>query len=702
MTLDCFTQAPNRPKPKPFPNPGNGQGLPSKPPFPFNSPFPFPSPFFPPSTKPSPYGGTNNSSPLPLPNGNHDRPADDYPERPGIPDGLEDKGFGYNLLEVTVSLWNGVEGNEPTIYTIYEYGPVFGVGFGGERTDDEGNSVFTRYGLLMGRGTNTPVVRLGFGGAYLPHYELKELVTVINIQSVDNSPEPEPRRPYVPSPNSPPRRPSPSGAIPPILSPVPYVPYQPHQPPVLPQPQDEPLPLLPPQFAPSPRPSPRPLLPYPQINPSQKPKPRPIPLLPIPPSVPYIPVQPTSPITVQEEETTISIGFSPSFSTKPTPTFKPNDFKIPENKPNLANAPNIVPETEPCQCNLNEDEDYMIVKPQRITVPIVKEVAGQAITEYKSVTIVAIKGISEASNVIQQYEVEAAQRRAQIEAKSQRNLIQGQVAANNGLLVTIGSAIATHLPTIPKIWNGIKLLANNPWVDRAMSFMNLVFALHNAAMLSNNIVATMTTTIDTALNFVGFQWTTINEEGNEEPVSTSEAINDFLGNTVTKIIGADNFTNLTIAWKKANRIYQATANVLDATQGLSDAILSLNEVTASMTGKIGNALKRAGVVMENAYEWFDEQFDKFQTSSRTGFRLFDKLEKVQQGAEIIEEIVSSTVEVQESLNELNEARKHLDETVQEASDDNSRQWQEEKQNSEIKINLENLELSKVNSEDEED
>ena len=695
MTLDCLSQAPNRPKPKPkpFPNRGNGQGLPSSPPF----PFPFPFPFFPPSTKPSPYGEANNPSPLPLPDGNRDRPADDYPERPGVPDNFKDKGWDFGLYEVSLIASSGW-GYPPWTVTFREYGPIFGIGYGPKEVrDNKGNFIgWLNWGLLMGRGTLTPGVRYGFGGFFSVDYEIKEKVSIVSIQRVDTSPESDPRRPYVPSPNSS-RRPSPSKAIPPILNPVPYQPHQPHQPPVLPEPQDEPLPLL----APSPRPAPPIPPPYPQINPSQKPKPRPIPLLPIPPSVPYIPVQPTSPITVQEE-TTISIGFSPGFSTKPTPTFKPNDFKIPENRPNLENAPNVTPEIEPCQCNLNEDEDYMIVKPQRITVPVVKEVAGQAITEYKTVTIVAIKGISEASNVIQQYEVEAAQRRAQIEAKNQRNVIQGQVTANNALLVAQQVLLEGIGKTVGKVWNGVKLLANNPWVDRAMSFMNLVFALHNAAMLSNNIAATITTTIDTAIDFVGFEWTTINEEGNEEPVSTSEAINDFLGNTISEIIGADNFTNLTIAWKKANRIYQATANVLDTVQGLSDAILSLNEVTAGMTGKIGNALKRAGLVMENAYEWFDEKFDKFQTSSRTGFRLFDKLQKVQQGAEVIEEIVSSTVEVQESLNELKEAREHLNKTVEKASNNNSQKWQQEKRKAEIRINLENLELSKINSEDEND
>ncbi|MEM9544273.1 MAG: hypothetical protein AAGA60_32930 [Cyanobacteria bacterium P01_E01_bin.42] len=465
----------------------------------------------------------------------------------------------------------------------------------------------------------------------------------------------------------------------------------------MPEPQPVPLPLKDPVPSPSSRPN------LPDLNPAQKPKNPPLLPFPIPPPSPYLPPSPTPPAGLNPSPTGLRTGTGTRSATGGTTSTKlpafPSGFKIPQSRPNLKNAKNIKPEQEPCKCNLAEDEDYMIAKIQQIQVPIVVQQGipplAVAVEKFITVPVVAIKGVSNAGEVVQQY-----QQRADLQRKAIANLnksaqnfsaIGALSTAINAINLFLNNQVLTRLD---KIRSGVKLLADNPLVDRAMSTITMILAVHNAVQLSNNIGMTVTETIDMGLELVGFQWKTIDDDGNEQELSPSEVVGKFWTNSVISLIGSENFTNLSIAWKKANRIYQATANTLDAVQGIFDAGQQLNEITASMTGKMGNALKRAGVVKENAFEWFDEKFEQANANSRK-YPLFEKLQRIQNATENLEEIASNTVSVRDSINELNESRDELSEAVEEAKEVKREEWEEEKRQSEIKADLSTLELDKL-------
>lgn len=84
---------------------------------------------------------------------------------------------------------------------------------------------------------------------------------------------------------------------------------------------------------------------------------------------------------------------------------------------------------------------------------------------------------------------------------------------------------------------------------------------------------------------------------------------------------------------KVNRIYQATTNVLDSFSNLSQTILQASELIAAYTGKIGNALKKGGVILENAYAWMNPQ-PKFN-------RVTEILEGLQNGASTIQMVTQA-------------------------------------------------------------
>ncbi len=61
--------------------------------------------------------------------------------------------------------------------------------------------------------------------------------------------------------------------------------------------------------------------------------------------------------------------------------------------------------------------------------------------------------------------------------------------------------------------------------------------------------------------------------------------------------------HLSVAWKKANRIYQSAANIVNSVNSMIDSVRNVNEFIAENTGRIGNALKKFQVVSPNAFKW---------------------------------------------------------------------------------------------------
>ncbi|GET44218.1 hypothetical protein MiSe_90440 [Microseira wollei NIES-4236] len=64
---------------------------------------------------------------------------------------------------------------------------------------------------------------------------------------------------------------------------------------------------------------------------------------------------------------------------------------------------------------------------------------------------------------------------------------------------------------------------------------------------------------------------------------------------MSSILGTENSTKT----KKLNNIFPAAANVINSIPTIIESTRSIMELGSQMTGKIGNALRAAGVVFEN-------------------------------------------------------------------------------------------------------
>ncbi|PHJ57377.1 hypothetical protein VF14_24535 [Nostoc linckia z18] len=190
---------------------------------------------------------------------------------------------------------------------------------------------------------------------------------------------------------------------------------------------------------------------------------------------------------------------------------------------------------------------------------------------------------------------------------------------------------------------GGKLTRFTQWLqlDRALNVLTFTATVQNHLMLSNDIGQTLLGAFTNVLTLIGLK------DDNDQPYDIGNIINSTIENLVKGIVGAENYTVISEAWSKANRIYQATNNVLNSFLNLSQTILQASEMIASNTGKIGNALRKGGIILESAYGWMNPQ-PKFNRV--TGF-----LEKLQNGASTIQMVTQAPLDIVNATTELTTA-----------------------------------------------
>jgi ABC-type transporter Mla subunit MlaD len=195
-----------------------------------------------------------------------------------------------------------------------------------------------------------------------------------------------------------------------------------------------------------------------------------------------------------------------------------------------------------------------------------------------------------------------------------------------------------------------------PMLLDALSFILL---LHNAAMLSANVVQTVGEILNTGLQIIGLK----SPDGEDFEVFNvvGKQADDFM----SSILGQENWTKTKTTWKKLNNIYQAAANVINSMQSIIDSARSIMELGAEMTGKIGNALRRAGVVFENAFNWFPEQINAATARQTKLNGMIQGIQNIEDVASSLSSAVSEVKSIQDTVIEMREQRQKFNEAVSE-------------------------------------
>lgn len=180
-------------------------------------------------------------------------------------------------------------------------------------------------------------------------------------------------------------------------------------------------------------------------------------------------------------------------------------------------------------------------------------------------------------------------------------------------------------------------------LDRLLNLLNLAATLHNAAMLSRDLLETLVGTIENVLAMFGLK----DAEGN--PFDIGGFVSGTISNVLTTILGAETVQGISQTWNKANRILTAASNVVWSVRSIGDSILSALSVGFGWVGKIGNALELAGVIHERFWQMVNPN-PNFQN------RYFTAIEQAEDVLSNIDAVAGEVLAVTDSISQIEQSR----------------------------------------------
>ena len=216
-----------------------------------------------------------------------------------------------------------------------------------------------------------------------------------------------------------------------------------------------------------------------------------------------------------------------------------------------------------------------------------------------------------------------------------------------GALQTGQAGILAFLQTMQnfaaRAWEATRL-------QKVINALTLITVLHNATMISRDVGETLGYALGQGLNVLGIE----DEQGNSLDVNGwfGTQANNFFKN----IFGEERWAGINATWNKANRIISSASAIIWTIRSINDGTQEVLEWTAENTGKIGNALKKWGVVGERAYGPMAERVKAQDAYRRKFSRILDGLDTADDAASSFAQVTSNVLEITEEVNELGEQR----------------------------------------------
>lgn len=172
--------------------------------------------------------------------------------------------------------------------------------------------------------------------------------------------------------------------------------------------------------------------------------------------------------------------------------------------------------------------------------------------------------------------------------------------------------------------------------------------IHNAAQLSANLGDSLSYFINSGLEAVNLR------DEDSVPIDINGMVGGFVGGTIKSIVGEDLYTGVAQAWKKTSTIYRSAMNMYELTLNSMAGIAEGLEIAAQYTGKIGNALKKGGVILENSYQWMDENIRVKTGRLGSVQRVIDGIQTAEETVSNLTEITEQVKETQENIDQISE------------------------------------------------
>ena len=255
-----------------------------------------------------------------------------------------------------------------------------------------------------------------------------------------------------------------------------------------------------------------------------------------------------------------------------------------------------------------------------------------------------------------------------------RGTVIGNQQAQNAVLdvVTNTQLVSVQNKLGPQVAGGITgwlgRFAKSIYLDKALNFFNFLLNVHNAMMLSRNLVATLGELQNLVINAIGKQ---MKNEAMEN-FDVNKVLGEQFKKLMETILGKENNDNLTKKISKWNRILSAATNLLNSVESMLFSLSEMMSLAGEYQGKVGNALKRSGVILEDSYEAMQEKW-RMLTGKR--FAKIDRvLRGIDKGTEVADNltgIAGEAVGIPDQITELGKARKELYQSVADGKPENS-------------------------------
>jgi hypothetical protein len=235
-----------------------------------------------------------------------------------------------------------------------------------------------------------------------------------------------------------------------------------------------------------------------------------------------------------------------------------------------------------------------------------------------------------------------------------------------GKLLSIDNKLGPQIPnggisgTLGKVFDFAKKTWDFLQIDRILSVLTFVSVLHNAYMLSNALTQTLFSAFSNILDATGLDEFLGLVDSDDEEVNVGELVGKLADNFFKGIFGVETVDGIKSTWKKWNRIYQAATNILNSIQSMVFSMVEILETISNYTGRIGNALRKSGTVLQNAFNWMNPNAN-YQDG-----RFFRYLNNIQETVEVIDQIASEVVSIQDTAEELFDQKEEFNKAVEDA------------------------------------
>jgi hypothetical protein len=167
-------------------------------------------------------------------------------------------------------------------------------------------------------------------------------------------------------------------------------------------------------------------------------------------------------------------------------------------------------------------------------------------------------------------------------------------------------------------------------------------------MLSNNLRLTLFSAFDIIYQLPGMDQFAPRDPETGEVLDYGSWSSDLFDSVLRAAFGDQTIDSVRGNWNRASRVYQAGANLLFSIKSMMWSLMEAVEIVGNYVAKIGNALRKFGVVTERAYGWMNPQ----AADSRRMTKIFDSINNASEAIESVEQIAGATLDITETAAQL--------------------------------------------------